>query len=77
MKLPHWDTVRWIRLVLAAAFLVAGIVSNDAVAYAAAGFLGAQAVFNIGCCGMRACQPGNTRRTASDLSGPVTYDELK
>ena len=61
--LSGWGMVRWIRLGLAVALLMAGIASGDTVAYAASALFGLQAMFNFGCCGA-ACTTG------SDAAGP-------
>lgn len=45
----NWDISRIIRLVLAVAFAVGYLVSKESIYLFAAVFLGAQAVFNIGC----------------------------
>ena len=46
----NWGMVRWIRLGLAVALLMAGLASRDVVAFAGAAFFALQAVFNFGCC---------------------------
>lgn len=70
-----WGTVRWIRLALAGALLMAGITSGDTVAYAAAAFFGLQAVLNFGCCAA-ACRNG-TEATNDPLGTDVVYEEIK
>lgn len=75
-KLFHnWGAVRWIRLGLGVALLMAGIASGDTVAYAAAAFFGLQAVLNFGCCGA-ACTTESV--PAKPLDGTqVVYEEIK
>lgn len=63
--LASWGWMRWIRLGLALAFLMAGVQNGDPVAYMAAAFFGVQAIFNLGCCGA-------TCRTDSRTAKPGT-----
>jgi len=74
LLLQNWDMARYIRLGLAVIFLITGIRSGETVALVAAAFLGAQAVFNVGCCGSSCSAP--TRTTASRTTD-VTYEEIK
>lgn len=69
--------MRILRAVFALMFLFAAISRHEPVAWFAAAFFGAQAVFNIGCCGVEGCQPVRTARTAPELEGPVTYEEIR
>lgn len=63
--LSNWGTVRWIRLGLAIALLMAGLSSGDTVAYAASVFFSLQALFNFGCCGA-ACTTDSEAAKAAD-----------
>ncbi|MFT3884964.1 MAG: hypothetical protein QM724_05895 [Flavobacteriales bacterium] len=65
---------RWIRVALAALFLIIGAVERKPVALLAGCFFGLQALFNVGCCGT-ACIP---RRSAASTDTPeVIYEELQ
>lgn len=68
-------TVRWIRLGLAVALLMAGITSGDAVAYAASAFFGLQAVLNFGCCAA-ACTTDSAAAKPVDGAN-IAYEEVK
>ncbi len=46
----NWGPVRSIRAALAFALLVAGVLTKLDAVYALAALLGAQALFNFGCC---------------------------
>ncbi len=71
----NWGMVRWIRLGLAGALLLAGLTSGDAVAYAASAFFALQAIFNFGCCAA-ACR--NDVDAPNDQNGTdVVYEEIR
>lgn len=73
----NWTLVRVIRLVLAGAFLAAGIANGDTIAFVAAAVLGVQAVFNVGCAG-NSCAPADPERVPlSSMSDNITYEEVK
>jgi len=75
--LRNWTFMRLLRLGFALMFLAAAVTRHEPIAWFAAVFFGAQALFNFGCCGAGACQTDNTARTAPDLSTTVTYEEIK
>lgn len=76
-RLLHgWTGVRWLRLVFAVVFLAAGIKGREPIAFMAALFFGAQAVFNIGCCGMGQCTPQRGSARANTEAGEITYERL-
>ncbi len=75
--LHNWTFMRVVRAGFALLFLAAAITRHEPIAWFAAAFFGAQAIFNVGCCGVGACQTGNTERTAPDLSATVSYEEIK
>lgn len=75
--LNGWDVARVIRAAFAVMFVVAAIQGREPIAWFAAAFFGMQAVFNVGCCGIWACQPGTKATAAPDLNTPVTYEEIR
>ncbi|MBX2981786.1 MAG: hypothetical protein WBB32_14600 [Flavobacteriales bacterium] len=74
--LQNWNFPRVLRLVLAGAFLGAGISSGEWLPYVAAGILGMQAIFNVGCCGA-ACAVPPVNRKANGLVQEVDHVEVK
>ncbi|MBP6574340.1 MAG: hypothetical protein KA230_07815 [Flavobacteriales bacterium] len=76
--ITNWDATRWLRLVLAIIFLIAGISQQEPVAYVAAAFFGVQALFNVGCCGA-SCASTHTPdpRTTNIPTREVIYEEVK
>ncbi len=75
--LSGWTFMRMVRAAFAVMFLIAAFTRQEPVAWFAAAFFGLQAVFNIGCCGVDACQPVRNARPASELERPVTYEEIR
>jgi len=75
--ITNWDATRWLRLVLAIIFLIAGISQQEPVAYVAAAFFGVQALFNVGCCGASCASPrtGDPRTTNVETK-EVIYEEV-
>lgn len=71
----NWGAVRWIRLGLAGALLMAGITSGDTIAYAASVFFALQAVFNFGCCAS-ACTTDSDAAKPTDGAN-IVYEEVK
>lgn len=67
-------TARVLRLVLAAAFLGAGIMEHEPIAWLAGIILGAQALFNVSCSG-QACTRGMNHNGSKDVQ-EATYDEV-
>ncbi len=45
-----WGLVRWVRIALAVAMFMAGLVADSVAAYALAALLGMQTLFHSGCC---------------------------
>lgn len=75
--LTGWNGMRILRAGFAIMFLFAAITRHEPVAWFAAVFFGLQAVLNVGCCAAQGCQPVRTARPASELDGPVTYEEIR
>ena len=75
--LNNWTFMRVLRLGFAVMFLAAAITRHEPIAWFAAVFFGAQAIFNFGCCGIGTCQTVNPARPAPDLNTTVTYEEIK
>ncbi len=73
--LTNWNWMRWVRLGLAIAFLMAGFNNGDGVAYVAAAFFGIQAIFNVGCCGAD-CSASEHTTLPKDGTN-VAYEEVK
>jgi len=71
----NWGAVRWIRLGLAGALLMAGITSGDMVAYAAAALFGLQALFNFGCCAAACHTDSDTAKPADGAN--IVYEEVQ
>lgn len=59
-----WSAQRWLRLAFAIIFLVAGLTGREPVAFVAAFFFGAQALFNVGCSGTAPCATRTDEVTA-------------
>jgi len=72
----NWGAVRWIRLLIAVAFLMAGVSSGDTVAYAASFFFALQAVLNFGCCGS-ACSTTRQDDTSATNGTDIVYEEVR
>ena len=72
----NWGAARWIRLLIAVVFLMAGISSGDTVAYAASFFFTLQAVLNIGCCGS-ACSTTRQGDTSATNGTDIVYEEVR
>lgn len=72
--LTGWSAQRWLRLAFAVVFLFAGTTRHEPAAFVAATFFGAQALFNVGCCGTSAC----ASRASGAKPGPidVVYEEI-
>ena len=72
--LSGWNAQRWLRLVFAVVFLLAGATRHEPVAFVAAAFFGVQALFNVGYCGTSACAP----RASGAKPDPseVVYEEI-
>lgn len=70
----NWNFMRIIRLLLGIAIIVQAIVMKDW----AVGILGiifsSLPIFNIGCCGSRACNVASKK--TSEIVRDVTYDEV-
>jgi surface polysaccharide O-acyltransferase-like enzyme len=71
----NWGAVRWIRLGLAGALLMAGLTSGDTIAYAGAAFFALQAIFNFGCCAA-ACRTDHDAADSTDDT-TVVYEEVR
>ncbi len=72
--LRNWHPMRFLQLGLGAIFLVQGVTRHDMVALGAGLFFGAQAVFNIGCCGIASA----SRTAAPPLrdDSRIEYEEI-
>ncbi|MEO8589386.1 MAG: hypothetical protein ABI432_08470 [Flavobacteriales bacterium] len=75
--LTGWTVQRWLRLAFAVFFGITGIVNHEPVALIAGAFFGAQALFNVGCCGVPTCAPRvNDVNTAQENAPEVVYEEI-
>lgn len=72
-----WDAVRILRATLAMFFLGSGIRHPEPIAWIAAGFFGLQALLNIGCCGMGACQIERPERKGTAVDASVHNEEIR
>jgi len=72
----NWTLVRVIRLVLACAFLAAGIANGDTIAFVAAAILGVQAIFNVGCAGNSCAAAQIENRAVSGADKKIIYEEV-
>lgn len=77
MRILHnWPISRVLRLVLAAAFLMAAVKEGGTWAWLLGGVLGLQALLNVGCGATTCCFPLSNRK--SDLGvEEVSYEEVK
>lgn len=76
--LSGWNAQRWLRLAFAIVFLFAGISGHEPVAYVAAVFFGAQAVFGLGCCGINTCVPSSNKTFTQPMpTTEITYEEIR
>ncbi len=73
--LKNWNWMRVLRLTLGTAAVAQGMFYHNTPAVFIGGILLAQAVFNMGCCGIGACTvPALTKK--QDLNKPAEYEEL-
>ena len=72
-----WDAMRILRAALAVLFLGSAIQRPEPIAWFAAAFFGLQALLNIGCCGMGACQIERPARKGTAVDAPVHYEEIR
>ncbi len=74
--LHNWPISRVLRLLLAAAFLMAAVKDGGAWAWLLGVVLGLQALLNVGCGSTACCFPLSNRK--SDLGvEEITYEEVK
>lgn len=50
-----WGFARWFRLILGAFGIIGGIMQHDSLLGVFGGFFLFQAIMNVGCCGVSAC----------------------
>ena len=72
----NWNFLRIIRLVGGAYFIYGGIVKADYLSITLGGILFAQAVFNMGCCGVNACST-NTKYSQGADTKDIEFEEIK
>ena len=72
--LRNWHPMRFLQLAMGAVFLVQAVTRHDMVALGAGLFFGAQAVFNIGCCGVATPSRGAAPRLSEDTR--IDYEEI-
>ena len=69
--------MRVLRAVFAVVFVFAAITRHEPVAWFAAIFFGAQALFNIGCCGVDSCSPAVKTGATPLPVEPIVYEEIR
>lgn len=72
-----WDAMRILRAMLAVLFFGSALKHPEPIAWIAAGFFGLQALLNIGCCGMGACQIERPAGKGTTVDAPVPYEEIR
>lgn len=73
--LHNWNIMRIIRLALGIFIVYEGINTEDWMLASLGGFFSLMPIFNIGCCGVSACNT-NYSETQTDLDN-TTYEEVK
>jgi hypothetical protein len=71
--LQGWNLMRILRLVLAIAILVQGIITKDAVSIILGLIVGGMAITNTGCCGSSGCE---VKSTGTNKTNRIHYEEL-
>ncbi len=74
--LQRFGLMRLLRAALALLFLVDALRGGGAVAWILAALLGAQAWFNVGCCGTACVAPAANRNAGTDVQ-EVDFEEVK
>lgn len=74
--LRQFGFMRLLRAALAVLFLVDALRGGGAVAWILAALLGAQAWFNVGCCGTACAPPPMNRNAGTDVQ-EVEFEEVK
>lgn len=74
--LQRFGFMRLLRAALAVLFLVDALRGGGAVAWILAALLGAQAWFNVGCCGTTCTAPPMNRNADPDVQ-EVDFEEVK
>jgi hypothetical protein len=73
--LKNWHWTRWLRAVVAGAFIAQGIAGGDGMAYAIGAFFGIQAILNVGCWGTGGCV--STTPDMDDSGKEINYQEIR
>ena len=71
--LQGWNLMRILRLVLAIAILVQGMITKDAVSIILGLIVGGMAITNKGCCGSNGCE---VKSTGTNKTNRIHYEEL-
>lgn len=74
--LQRFGFMRLLRAALAVLFLVDALRGGGVVAWILAALLGAQAWFNVGCCGTACAAPAMNRNSGTDVQ-EVEFEEVK
>lgn len=74
--LRQFGFMRLLRAALAVLFLLEALRGGGAVAWILAALLGAQAWFNVGCCGTACATSPAKRRIATDVQ-EIHFEEVK
>jgi hypothetical protein len=72
--LQGWHFTRILRLVLAVAILLQGIIAKDSIAIILGIALGGMAVANIGCCGVGGCAVNHN--STNNKTEDIQYEEV-
>jgi hypothetical protein len=72
--LQGWHFTRILRLVLALAILLQGIIAKDSIAIILGIALGGMAVANIGCCGAGGCAVN--QNSTNNKTEDIQYEEV-
>ena len=78
--LSGWDFVRVLRLVIGVSALAAYYSEHDSMMGMLGIIVTAQAVFNVGCCGVNSCSSTNTQSNSKEISPDetdVSFEEIK
>ena len=73
----NWSFMRALRLVLGAIAITQAIMTFEILIGLAGIVLISQAVFNLGCCGISACNTTTYRESKTAHKEIITYEEIK
>ncbi len=71
----RWDFMRLFRMGLGVMLLIQAFMNSDMLAALLGIALSAQALWNIGCCGVGGCDVNH--RAAKSAKNDITYEEIK